>query len=184
MITKLGFPAIAAEHDRLFASWEMIDDPGVFESPYRWMIQQMANHGLDTQGHPPFWAWHSYGAPGKRVDLRTYAQPEPVLRLTLDVPDQLVLLSDETDWHSVLNNWYHAISETEYDRVEKLEDAGKLSQSEKQASWKWIFDLTQHGDPEWAGLAKERLIQACMPWFEHCWIKKIERFNGRCERTE
>jgi hypothetical protein len=179
MLTKPDFPDIARRHERLFASWEMIDDLAWYERPYRWMIAQMAERGIDTEGHPPFWAWHSYGSRGKRVDLRTHYPFEPMLRLSLDVPDALALLSDEADWHAVLNNWCLSASEVEYEHFEKLEDAGKLSQAEKETTWQRIFDLTQYGDPEWNGLAGEKYIQACLPWFEHRWIKKVEHFKGR-----
>jgi hypothetical protein len=176
MLVDPGFEEAAAKVERLYASWDRVDRDW-YERPYRWMMAQMAARGLDTGGSPPFWAWHSYGAPGRRVDLRTYYPVGPWVRLTLNVPDELVLLSDEVDWHAVLNNWYLSASEAEYDRIEALEDAGVLQQSEKEASWQRIFDLTQWGDPDWNGLASERYVQACTPWFEHAWIRKAERFE-------
>ena len=129
MLTKPEFPDIAKRHDRLFTSWDMIKGLDHYERPYKWMIAQMLDRGIDTQGHPPFWAWQSYGAPGKRVDLRVYRLDKPLLRLTLEVPDDLVLISDEEDWHAVLNNWYLSKSETESDLIDALEEAGKLTQA-------------------------------------------------------
>lgn len=111
------------------------------------------------------------------MDLRTFYPITPQLRLTLDVPDELVLLNDYEDWHAVLNNHYLSASEAEYDRMEVLEDANKLEQHVKEASWQRIFDLTQWGDPDWIGNKDEPLIQACTPWFEHAWVRKVERFE-------
>lgn len=175
MLVDPGFVEIAAGAGRLYASWERVDPD--FARAYRWMVAQMAARGLDTGGNPPFWAWHSYGRWGKRVDLRTFYQIKPVLRLTLEVPDQLVLLNDYEFWHDVLGNSHISTSEAEYDRLEVLEDSGKLDQTVKEATWQRIFDLTQWGDPNWIGNKDEPYIQACMPWFEHAWIRKVERFE-------
>lgn len=175
MLVDPGFPELAAKADRVYADWEKADADCA--SAYPWMVAQMAARGLDTNGHPPFWAWHSCGAPGRRIDLRTFFPVAPTLRLTLEVPDELVLLSDYTDWHAVLNNWHLSATEAEYDRIEALEDAGQLEQRVKEASWQRIFDLTQWGDPDWCGLKAERHIQACTPWFELRWIRRVERFE-------
>lgn len=176
MLVDPGFVEIAADAGRLYASWERIDRDW-YERPYRWMIAQMATRGLDTGGNPPFWAWHSCGAPGRRIDLRTFFPVTTQLRLTLEVPDELVLLTDYEAWHAVLNNHYLCGSEAEYERIEALEDAGKLEQHVKEKSWEQILDLTQWGDPDWIGKADERHLQACTPWFEHAWIRKVEWFE-------
>lgn len=177
MLVDPGFVEIAAEAGRLHASWERVNHRDWYERPYRWMMAQMAARGLDPGEKPPFWAWHSYGARGRRVDLRECFPVRSILRLTLDVPDKLVLLNDYDDWHDVLRNSYLSVNEAEYDRLEVLEDSGKLDQTVKEATWQRIFDLTQWGDPNWIGNKDEPYIQACMPWFEHTWIRKVERFE-------
>ncbi len=176
MLVDPGFVDIAASAGRLYASWDRIDRDW-YERPYRWMMAQMAARGLDTDGNPPFWAWHSCGKRGKRVDMRTFFPITSQLRLTLEVPDELVLLNDYTHWHDVLNNHYLSESEAKDDRIEALEDAGKLEQRVKEATWQRIFDLTQWGDPDWIGNIDEAHIQACTPWFEHAWIRRVERFE-------
>lgn len=175
MLTNPDLPALSEPHARLYASWEHAD-PDLARA-YRWMADQMAQRGLHTNGAPPFWAWHSHGQPGRRVDLRTFWPIEPTLRLTLEVPDHLALLSDYNDWHHVLNNWHLSANEAEYDRIEALEAAGKLTQQAKEASWQRVFDMTQWNDPHWGGHAEERYIQATLPWFEHAWIRRIEHFD-------
>jgi hypothetical protein len=176
MLVDPGFVEIAAGAGRLYASWEWIDRDW-YERPYRWMMAQMAARVVGTGDNPRFWAWHSCGAPGRRIDLRTFFPVTAQLRLTLNVPDELVLLSDYETWHGALNNWYISASEAEHDRADALEDAGKLEQHVKERTWQRIFDLTQWADPDWIGKAEERHIQACTPWFEHAWIRKVERFE-------
>lgn len=183
MLVEPGFVDAAAEAGRLYASWDRVNRDS-YERSYRWMIAQMAARGLDTHGNPPFWAWHSCGAPGRRVDLRTFYPLTPQLRLTLEAPDELVLLSDYDTWHDVLNDHHSSASEAEFERIEAMEDAGTLDQDMKEASWQRIFDRTQWGDPEWIGLATERYVQACLPWFEHAWIRKTERFDPPKRRTK
>lgn len=182
MLVDPGFVDIAAGAGRLYASWERADPD--YTRAYGWMVAQMAARGLDTGGNPPFWAWHSYGGAGKRVDMRFINASVPLLRLTLAVPDELVLLSCFERWHFVLNNWYHSIDEADYAQAEVLEDAGKLDQGVKEESWLRIFDLSVYGDPAWNGSDDHSSIQACMPWFEHAWIRKVERFEPRPVRTK
>jgi hypothetical protein len=82
----------------------------LFQAPYHWLMECME----ETIHRPadaaiPIWAWHTnYGLqqkPDRRRGLyRGYAKTSFVT-LELEVPDELVLLSDFDDWHCVLNNF-------------------------------------------------------------------------------
>lgn len=176
MLVDPGFPELAAKADRLYASWELVTDRDWFERPYRWMVAQMAWRGLDTNGHAPFWAWHSWGGPGKRPHAYAHHATVPFLRLTLEVPERLALLSDFMNWHAVLCNYACTLTEDEYNAFEQLEVCQE-TQSRIEQTWPRIFDLHGSKDPEWNGKDEDRLIQACLPWFEHEWIRRIERFE-------
>jgi hypothetical protein len=168
-------------HGRLIGRWRFIDPYHV--QAYRWMVAAMRRRGIDTRGRPPVWAWHSFNPPLRRKpDLRSsYSLTTPgtrAVRLVIDVPDRLVLLSDFEAWHAVLNNWYLSFSEAEHDRKEALEDRGRLTRSMIESSWNRIFDL-RAGDPVWRGEPDERQIQACLPYLTASWVLETTPFRAR-----
>ena len=72
-----------------------------FEDSYLWMAEQMEKR----IGEPPesvifpVWAWYQWEGMRKRPDMRVHGRNwgekgTPVVLLTIDVPDNLVLLSD------------------------------------------------------------------------------------------
>ncbi len=81
---------------------------------YDWMIAKMTERGL-TRPHPevyPIWAFYRWeGVARPKPDLRSYyikasgSQGRQVL-LTVDIPDERVLLSDYFAWYSCLNYCY------------------------------------------------------------------------------
>ena len=103
----------------------------------------------------PIWAWYQLDGKLVKVDLRKtefnnyhgehYA-------LTVEVPDEQVLLSDEESWHFVLNNWFFssAANKAEYSRVETWFNTLPIDeqQAEKKKSWEKIFDVTPF-ESEW-----------------------------------
>lgn len=56
----------------------------------------------------------------------------PIVLLTIEVPDNLVLLSDFDYWHCVLNDG---------DIIFPIDDSAVYSEEEKQKSWENIFDI-------------------------------------------
>lgn len=58
----------------------------------------------------PVWAWYQWEGVRKRPDMRTHRyggkKGTPVVLLTIDVPNNMVLLSNFDMWHVVLNNGY------------------------------------------------------------------------------
>ena len=85
-----------------------------YVTAYKWIAKQMEYRiGKPPKNvRYPFWAWALLdGNPIKKPDLRrsefnnSGTVGEQVL-IELEIPDTDVLLSDEENWHYVLNNWY------------------------------------------------------------------------------
>jgi hypothetical protein len=168
---------------RLVGRWRYVDPYQV--AAYRWMVRAMERRGIRTGGRPPVWAWHSFDPPRRRKpDLRCSGhlpRGERGVRLVVEAPDALVLLSDFDSWHSVLNRGYLSLSEAEADRMDGLEARGRLTAAMVERSWERIFDLTG-GDADWWKPAGERQIQACLPYFKASWVREATPFVARGSR--
>lgn len=86
----------------LVADWNHLV-PGT-ERPYARMVEVMAEHGIDTSGRPPVWAWRG---PLRLFDADLLVDAVHELSrgfatLTFHAPDHLVLLSDYKDWCEAL----------------------------------------------------------------------------------
>ncbi len=166
-----------------------------FRPAYRWMAEQMtARIGPPPRpGSLPLWAWKQWLGPHRlRPDLRCSGhQPRGTasVRLTLDVPDADVLLSDFDGWHHVLNGWHLAVSEAEADAFEgDLAAAGvppgwpypEPFRSRMVESWQRIFDIDRTGlDPFWHGDPAQQSIQATLWRLAVGQVRSIERFMAR-----
>jgi len=122
-----------------------------FRAAYNWLAGQMKLHvGKPPKGVSyPIWAWYMLdGKPAKadlrRTEFNNYRGEHYIL--TIEVPDKQVLLSDEENWHYVLNNWFfsEAKSEVNYDRLKARFNAlpSHEKQKAKKKSWEKIFDVT------------------------------------------
>ena len=131
----------------------------LFTSAYQWMIQQMTQRiGPPPSSETfPLWAWYQWKSSGQRQpDVRatghlpkgTYA-----VRLTCELDDSRVLLSDFDGWHYVLNNWYLPQSEQDAMLFDQVVDSDTkfiatpmqsypcYVRSQVIRSWERIFDL-------------------------------------------
>ena len=122
-----------------------------FRRSYDWLVEQMKKRvGKPPQGvFYPIWAWYLLDGKPAKADLR---RTEIVdcsgenYALTVELPETQVLLSDEENWHYVLNDWYFsgARNESDYDKANAWFDA--LPQNEKRKaklkSWEKIFNIT------------------------------------------
>lgn len=113
----------------------------------------------------PVWAWHTHdGKPLADLRKREFGlKGERRVRLTLEVPQELVLLSDEEDWHHVLNGWFITDTEAESDLWDEREKIWPNEQYQKamRESWEKIFDLNRPQDPNWGRPGPSRYVQAC-----------------------
>ena len=89
---------------------------------YDWLVKQMKRRiGEPPNGvRYPIWAWHSLDNRPAKVDLRrsefnNYSGEHYIL--TIDVPEEQVLLSDEENWHFILNSWFLSSAKNENDFV-------------------------------------------------------------------
>ena len=165
---------------------------------YRWMRHQLCDRVgppvVDDQS--PIWAWHCYmGEKHARPDLRhTTLLPSgtPGVRITLDVDDSRVLLSDFELWHFALNYWFLAESEAEDNAFEDLRESLGVKSGKRHLrnsdlhyrvlkSWERIFDPHFETDPpDWyysPGAPKR--IQAVLWEIRQSDVKKVEQFIAR-----
>lgn len=87
--------------------------------------------------------------------------------LAIEVPDNLVLLSDFDYWHCVLNDG---------DIIFPIDDSAVYSEEEKQKSWENIFDISCSFEGE---VHPHLSTQATMWEIKRKWVKKAEYFVAR-----
>ena len=153
-----------------------------FRNAYDWIAEQMKLRiGLPPKGvHYPFWAWALIDGVSKKPDLRriefnNYVGENVIMEL--EVPDNDVLLSDEVNWHYVLNDWYlHDVNDEEGKWEEN--DAwfdnlpSDVKESVKRNSWEKIFDKDET-DNDWD------FVQATFWELRVEQVKNIRKFTGR-----
>ena len=129
------------------AEWLQVAE---FRISYDWLVKQMERRiGTPPQGVIyPLWAWHTIDGKPAKTDLRRTVLNNyhgEQYALTIEIPDEQVLLSDEGNWHHVLNNCFlnGADNKADYEKTETWFDA--LQPNEKQKvktmSWERIFDV-------------------------------------------
>ncbi|MPM68918.1 hypothetical protein SDC9_115853 [bioreactor metagenome] len=140
-----------------------------FLHAYKWIAGQMS----ERIGQPPkdvyypVWAWYQWEGIRKRPDMRSHRRwtkkGEPIVLLTIDVPDKDVLLSDFGMWHCVLSNVYLPLSE---------EDDVDHTEAEKVSSWNRIFQI----DTQTHYWDTPKSTQATFWELRQEWVLKAERF--------
>lgn len=143
---------------------------GALIDSYRWMAEQMKKRIGDPPEDVefPVWAWYRWEGKRKRPDMRTHGccseKGLPIVLLTLDVPDEKVLLSDFDYWHAVLNDG---------DLVFPFDWDAVYPEDVKRKSWENIFDIECTFDNE-----KERCLstQATLWEIKQEWVRKVEHF--------
>lgn len=145
-----------------------------FKEPYLWMANQMkVRIGNPPEGTLfPVWAWYQWEGKRKRPDMRVHGRGwgekgSPIVLLTIDVPENCVLLSDFDYWHVVLNDG---------DLVFPISETAVYSQDEKEKSWENIFDIecSYDGEPH-----PNLTTQATMWEIRREWVLKAENFISR-----
>lgn len=156
-----------------------------FGPAYDWLAKQLeVRVGPRPSGVSyPVWAWHTLNWRRHKPDLREsgwLAKGQDGVLLTLDVPDNQVLLSDFDAWHWVINGWFLSAATNEID-CEKEENAfNALPESEKQLalhqSWEHIFDIATF-ENDWTCHGK--YIQATFWELKTEYIKSVQQFKAR-----
>lgn len=153
----------------------MIEFDG-FEKAYRWLtIQMIKRIGPPPAGVSfPIWAWHTTYWKHKKPDLRrtefrNYSQP--MVCLEIEKPDKDILLSDEENWHLVLNDSFIADSEEDFDNFYE-----QPSEIRKEESWKKIFDISPY-ENNW--LRKGMFVQATFWELNISEVKNVIPVNNK-----
>jgi hypothetical protein len=161
------------QRDRiLYGNWSRVCVG--FKEPYRWLMAQMCKRGIETK-NPPIWAWE------RKPDLRCSAhlpKGKRGTRLLIEVPTNLVLLSEFTAWHSVLNETYLPKDQTELEAWYKNCESGAevYSQKQMQESWERIF---YGADIDLSVVTSSPMFQATFPHLELSWVLNHQEFTAR-----
>lgn len=125
-----------------------------FYNAYNWISQEMLNRKIlpFKENTLPVWAWYLYDGVNK-LDLRRAGLGETGEKcccLTLEVPDNMALLSDYNAWHFVLNNsWLDkSRNEKEFEQLHDWYDGLDVPTRErlKLDSWQRVFDVSPYKD--------------------------------------
>ncbi len=110
---------------------------------YDWMAEQLTQRvGKAPNGvRYPIWAWYQWEGKRKRLDMRTHrrwsVKGTPIVLLTLEIPDHLVLLSDYDMWHCVLNNGEASFC---------IDSEKRYTEQEIRESWNDIFKWDERNE--------------------------------------
>lgn len=159
----------------------------IFKHAYMYMIEQMNRHGLfnNDNNKSPIWCWYQIEGNKDYTNIDKYFYEHTIgdyALVVLNVPEELVLLSDYDIWHYCLNCWCVATDDKDYDeyasfidehniRNQKLidEEYRNENQYRKEAyrmmiqSWTKIFDIYREDNGYLFGKNKDKTIQGC------CW---------------
>ena len=157
-----------------------------FKSAYNWMAKQMKLRVGDPPAGVkyPIWAWHTLYWKHQKPDLRRmefrYYDDDQVC-IELEIPDYDVLLSDEEQWHIVLNNGYYGNSTNEVDADIEYEWFKSLPQDEqkcvKEKSWEKIFEIYPPIDTDWE--TRGMFVQATFWELRLDQVIGVRYFKGR-----
>lgn len=140
-------------------NWICTDAPAI-RLAYDWLCEEMVDRGLRRPGDSvyPIWAWYQYmGKQKPKPDLRYsdmkhYAQTGRHVLLSLDIPDENVLLHDYDAWHYPLNYFYlapqraggrfeHQCKAAGFPLYDIVPLQNAALHEEVQRSWQAVFDL-------------------------------------------
>lgn len=150
----------------------------MFKSAYDWLVPKMETRiGKKPRGvQYPVWAWHTWEDARKKPDLRQRHMEKGMkaVCLTLEIPDNQVVLTDFDNWHFVLNDSYISKTEEDYSLYEKL----SLEEQEqaKIQSWNRVFDIERF-ESDW--YIQGSTIQATFWQLKQEYIKKVQHFISR-----
>lgn len=137
-----------------------------FVQAYDWLVEQMINNGIQSDNRLPVWGWYKYSKYEKTPSIRTLKVYSVQFRLRINIPDELVLLTDFNNWHNCITNLFCG-SDSYVNRMMTLEDNKTWEKSKierlKKKSWNKIFDIEN-----------SNIIQATFPYILPEYIKEIK----------
>ena len=162
---------------------------------YDWISEQMRRR-VGPPPRPeiqyPIWGWKQLGNHKKecRPDYRGWHLIDEQVFLTLEVPEDKVLLSDFDLWGSAVWNYlYIPADKADYKRFSKVQDRLPLdyenwpedTKNEVMQSWVRVFDL-DHPNFYATKLRRNRWIQATFWELKKEWVVDCFPLHG-CIRT-
>lgn len=142
-----------------------------FGLSYDWMKKQMNKRLPTYNNEQPIWLWL------KKPDMRASAHHNKgteIVRITIEMEEEHVLISDFDKWHCVLNDNFCSDSESEEEDFNNQ----KLSIT-KVESWERIFELDRTRDSTWWGDQTDLILQGTTGKIPIHSIKKVEHFIAR-----
>jgi hypothetical protein len=138
---------ILETQDPYRADWDQLLWAVLGRPSYKWMVEQMKKRGIDTENHPPIWAWSA---------LPTQLDTDALLGIlwneetdwdffTLDCPDHLVLLSSYGVW-----NMFFSYPDLSHEKISMKTYKRRLFRVDKPKPY-------------------DR-VQACLPYLKKEWI--------------
>lgn len=171
-----------------------------FVMAYDWMVKEMAKRIGDPPNEVvyPIWAWYQWEGKRKRCDLRCGGYAErgtPLVQLTIEIPDDNVVLSDFDDWSYVLAFWYYPLTEQEdndfeaeyqkdgfhfLDMVNHKNTDPRMDKYRKRIveSWQRIFDIWKEASYSSCPIDKKS-IQATFWELRMEQVIKVEHFIAK-----
>ena len=152
-----------------YTVWEKDEkDDKIFPRSYAWMRRKAIEHGLTDDGHGLIWFRYRWYDTRRKIDVRTlrkYADKgQKMVYLTLEVPDDKVLLVDTCQWECVLNDVPC------FDSVEEFDAYDALSESEqekfKETSWEKVFEPGSDGPIEGVFFGIDRSMIKAVQFYE------------------
>lgn len=127
----------------------------------------MVRRGICKRCVAPIWAWHSCGAVGQPPDQSDIEALLPCdgstgVRIELDVPLDLVVLSNYGAWDDVLDQSIDA-ADARCDFAPSIDD------------WHRVFDVNLSDREPWAG-ENHYDVQACVPHVGLEWVRNLEPY--------
>lgn len=189
---------LRADEEHLFVRPE----DGPLYNCYCWIAEQMSQRvGSAPEGvRFPVWAWYWWrGKRHKRPDMRCGAHAprgEKIVRITMDVPDDKVLLSNFDAYNFPFSGFYLPLDENDDAAFEERYthlgfqytdlSNGAIQSAEMQVlredirrSWDRIFDLSANDEHWLYGRPDEQSIQATLWEIVEDWIIRVEHFIAR-----
>ena len=161
----------------------LVDNPEFFNA-YDWLntyLEKKEKRPEDVSY--PIWAWYRRDSKEKKPDLRHAGYETSGTKcvcIELEVPDDIVLLSDFDYWHWVLNNWWldDSTNEEEWDKNQEWFETLSREEQEKlkRKSWEKIFDISII-DNGWQ--KKGQYVQAVFWELKKEYVKKVQYFTAR-----
>ncbi|MBH5316837.1 DUF3841 domain-containing protein [Paenibacillus sp. GSMTC-2017] len=140
-----------------------------FLQSYDWMMKQMKKRLPEYNGEYPIWLWT------EKPDLRRgnhFERGTSAVSLEVEIPNDLVLLSDFDAWHSVLNKSFLALNDEEWELYKRNEMT-----ISKEESWERVFELALLRQSPWWDLEPE--FQGVTGKIDLSSVKKVRTFIAK-----